>query len=189
MKANPFARPVSRSLARNTLVTRPKRSNISRRSFSSANSETCAARRGQYFSSIDQVILGCPYICNPQCSEVVSLILTTHPLSPRCSLGSTSQMRGYVSPSASAQPACLVFGSIISIHASCSCAATCRSVFSHRRHGVFEWAASREMLSITYPALDLHVLKLFLGIVLLRLLLFAILLPGDTRPENDVLAD
>ncbi len=41
MKANPFALPVSRSLAKNTLVTRPNRSNIVRRSSSSANSETC----------------------------------------------------------------------------------------------------------------------------------------------------
>jgi len=40
INANPFARPVSLSLAKKTLVTRPKRSKISRRSFSSANSET-----------------------------------------------------------------------------------------------------------------------------------------------------
>lgn len=40
MKANPLARPVSRSLAKNTLVTLPKRSNISLNSCSSAISET-----------------------------------------------------------------------------------------------------------------------------------------------------
>lgn len=40
INANPLARPDSRSLARNTLVTRPKRSKIARRSSSSANSET-----------------------------------------------------------------------------------------------------------------------------------------------------
>lgn len=41
MKAKPLARCVSRSRARNTLVTRPKRSNRSRNSCSSANSLTC----------------------------------------------------------------------------------------------------------------------------------------------------
>lgn len=40
MNANPFALPVSRSLAKKTLVTRPNRSNIARKSSSSANSET-----------------------------------------------------------------------------------------------------------------------------------------------------
>lgn len=40
INANPLARPDSRSLAKNTLVTRPKRSKIALRSSSSANSET-----------------------------------------------------------------------------------------------------------------------------------------------------
>ena len=40
IKAKPLARMVSRSLAKNTRVTLPKRSNISRKSSSSANSLT-----------------------------------------------------------------------------------------------------------------------------------------------------
>lgn len=45
------------------------------------------------------------------------------------------------------------------------------------------------MLAVAYSALDFHVLELFFWIVLLRLLFFAIFLPGDARPENDVLAN
>ena len=51
MNAKPFARPVSLSLARKTRVTRPNRSNISRKSFSSANSETCRSTI-QYIESL-----------------------------------------------------------------------------------------------------------------------------------------
>ena len=47
INAKPLARCVSRSRARNTLVTRPKRSNRSRNSCSSANSLTCLGSQCQ----------------------------------------------------------------------------------------------------------------------------------------------
>ena len=44
------------------------------------------------------------------------------------------------------------------------------------------------MLSVTYTTLDFHIFQLLFRIISRFLLLFAILLPRDTRPEYDILA-
>ena len=99
-------------------------------------------------------------------------------------------MRWHVPPTSCPQTALLWRPVLFPIHTTggATGARTASSILAHRRHRVLERTPRREMLPVTDPALDLHVLQLLLRVIPHFLLLFAVLLPRHARPEDDVLA-
>jgi hypothetical protein len=188
MKAKPLALWVSRSRARKTLVTRPKRSKRSRNSFSSANSLTCL--KNQYRTKINDPDArrarrkeqnGRTYVCNSESRQIVLLETTAHLLAATST--ALPHVRRNVAGLSSTKTTCILL---------CLDTRSSSSALLDGSHGVLEGTASREMLSTANTTLDLLVLQLILHAALLATLLLSLLsisLPVDAGAEDDVLAD
>ena len=186
MKAKPLALWVSRSRARKTLVTRPKRSNRSRNSFSSANSLTCLRRKNQYRPKIDnrnprrRQRRAKTYVCNSESRQIVLLEATTHLLAATST--TLPHVRRHVAGASSTETT-LVFLLLDT---------TSSSALLDGGHGILEGTAGSEMLSTANTTLDLLVLELVLHAALLGAILLFFLsigLPVNGGTEHNVLAD
>lgn len=190
MKAKPLALWVSRSRARKTLVTRPKRSKRSRNSFSSANSLTCLRKKSQYQTKTNQHDAcrarrkqnnGKTYVCNSESRQIVLLETTTHLLAATST--ALPHVRRNVAGLSSTKTTRIVL---------CLGATSSSSALLDGGHSVLEGTASGEMLSTANTTLDLLVLQLVLHAALLATLLLSLLsvgLPVNAGTEDDVLAD
>jgi hypothetical protein len=183
MKAKPLARWVSRSRARNTLVTRPNRSNRSRISCSSANSLTCRDERRYVRIDPETSTQGATtYVCNSESSQIVLLETTTHLLA-----SGTTSLSAHVRRNVAGRTSTQTTSSagLVRVHIRTT------GGLLDGSHGVLEGTAGCEMLAAANTTLDLLVLELVLHGALLGVLLGigGLSLPVRAGTEDHVLTD